>query len=78
MAPGTYGVRLTHGDFVMESAIEIQWDPINAYDEQKIRDQQRFLTDTFAMIDGIYKRVNSLLNIRKQVELRKSHYLGPA
>jgi hypothetical protein len=24
------------------------------------------------MLDGIYKRVNSLLNIRKQVELRKS------
>ncbi len=72
VAPGTYGVRLTHGDVVLESTVEIQWDPVNTYDEQAIEDQQRFLVSTFAMIDGIYKRVNSLLDIRKQVELRKS------
>jgi hypothetical protein len=72
VAPGTYGLRLTHGDFVMESTIEVQWDPINSYAEQKVREQQSFLASTFAMIDGIYRRVNSLLDIRKQVELRKS------
>jgi len=72
VAPGTYGVRLTYGDVVQESNVEVQWDPINSYEEQKIRDQQSFLANTFAMIDGIYKRVNSLMNIKKQIELRKS------
>jgi hypothetical protein len=72
VAPGTYGVRLAYGDVVQESTVEVQWDPINSYDEQKVREQQRFLAGTFAMIDGIYKRVNSLLNIRKQVDIRKS------
>jgi len=72
VAPGTYGVRLTYGDVVQESTVEVQWDPINAYDEQNIRDQQKFVADTFAMINGIYKRVNSLLKIRQQVELRKT------
>jgi hypothetical protein len=71
-APGIYGVRLTYGDVVQESTVEVQWDPIHSYDEQSVREQQAFLASTFAMIDGIYKRVNSLLNIRKQVELRKS------
>jgi photosystem II stability/assembly factor-like uncharacterized protein len=72
VAPGTYGVRLAYGDVVQESTVEVQWDPINSYDEQKVREQQRLLASTFAMIDGIYKRINSLLNIRKQVEIRKS------
>jgi len=72
VAPGTYGVRLTYGDFVQESTVEVQWDPINDYEEQAIREQQHFLVGTYAMIDGIYKRVNSLQKIQKQIELRKS------
>jgi len=72
VAPGSYGVRLTYGDVVQESTVEVQWDPINTYDEQTVRDQQTFVSGIFAMIDSIYKRVSSLQNIRKQVELRKS------
>jgi len=72
VAPGTYGVRLTYGDSVQESTVEVQWDPINSYDEQSVREQQAFLAGTFAMIDGIYKRVTSLQKIQKQVELRNS------
>jgi hypothetical protein len=65
-------VRLTYGDFVQESTVEVQWDPINDYEERAIREQQHFLVSTYAMIDGIYKRVNSLQKIQKQIELRKS------
>lgn len=72
VAPGTYGVRLSYGDVVQDSTIEVQWDPINSYDNQAVREQQEFLANTFAMVDGIYKRVDSLIGIRKQVELRKS------
>jgi hypothetical protein len=72
VAPGTYAVRLTYGDVVQESIVEVKWDPINSYDEGKIREQQNFLANSFAMIDGIYKRIASLMNIQKQVELRKS------
>ena len=72
VTPGTYGVRLTHGDVVRESTVDVQWDPVNAYDEQVVRDQQQFLATAFSMLDAIYKRIESLQQIQKQVELRKS------
>ena len=72
VAPGTYAVRLTFGDVVQESTVEVRWDPVNSYDDQLIREQQEFLANTFDMVDGIYKRVGSLVGIREQVELRKT------
>jgi len=60
VAPGTYGLRLIYGDVVKESAVEVQWDPINTYDDQKVQEQQSFLAGTFSMIDGIYRRIDSL------------------
>jgi photosystem II stability/assembly factor-like uncharacterized protein len=72
VGPGTYGLRLTYGDIVQESTLEVRWDPINSYDEQRILEQQEFVARAFAMIEGIYKRVNSLQGIHQQVELRKS------
>jgi photosystem II stability/assembly factor-like uncharacterized protein len=72
VAPGTYTVRLTYGDIVQERTVEVAWDPINAYEAEKINEQQAFLADAFGMLDGIYKRIASLQGIRKQVELRKT------
>ena len=72
VAPGNYGVLLTYGDVVQKSTVEVQWDPINTYDDQAIQAQQQFLSNTFSMLDAIYKRVESLQKIQKQVDLRKS------
>ncbi len=72
VAPGRYRVRLTHGDEVVEQPLEVRWDPINDYDAERIAEQQRLAAETFAMIDGLYRRIASLLEIRKQVALRKA------
>ncbi len=72
VAPGRYRVRLTHDDEVVEQPLEVRWDPINDYDAERIAEQQRLAAETFAMIDGLYRRIASLLEIRKQVALRKS------
>ncbi len=72
VAPGSYRVRLTHGDEVVEQPLEVRWDPINDYDAERIAEQQRLAAETFAMIDGLYRRIASLLEIRKQVALRKA------
>jgi hypothetical protein len=72
VAPATYGVRLTHGDVVQESTVDVRWDPIHTYDDQAIQDQQQFVSEAFSMIDAIYKRIGSLQKVQKQVELRKS------
>ena len=72
VAPGTYGVRLSYGDVVQETTVEVKWDPINSYDDEAIREQQEFLANIFDMVDGIYRRVGSLIGVRKQVELRKT------
>jgi hypothetical protein len=72
VAPGRYGVRLSYGDVVQESTVDVSWDPITDYDEQAVRDQQQFVDRIFSMLDGIYRRVNSLQKIRQQIELRKT------
>jgi photosystem II stability/assembly factor-like uncharacterized protein len=72
VAPATYGVRLTHGDVVQESTVDVRWDPIHTYDDQAIQGQQQFVSEAFSMIDAIYKRIGSLQKVQKQVELRKS------
>lgn len=72
VGPGTYGVRLAQGDTVLESEIEVLWDPVNDYDESALSEQQAMLDTLYGMLEGIYNRLNSLLAIRKQVELRKS------
>ena len=72
VAPGTYGVRMTYGDVVQESTVEVEWDPINHYNDRAIKDQQQFLAGAYSMLDTIYKRIDGLQTIQKQVELRKS------
>lgn len=72
VAPGTYTVRLSYGDEILEQAVEVSWDPINTYDPARIAEQQAFLAETFGMIDALYKRIASLQSIQRQVELRKS------
>jgi photosystem II stability/assembly factor-like uncharacterized protein len=72
VGPGTYTVRLTHGDVVATSSVRVIWDPVNEYVTSRIDEQQAFTGRLYGMIDGIYQRVGSLLDIRKQVELRKS------
>jgi len=48
------------------------WDPVNEYDSGRLAEQQAFAALTFNMLDGIFKRIDSLLDIKKQVELRKT------
>jgi hypothetical protein len=72
VAPGKYTVRLSYGDVVEEQTVDVTWDPINSYDNEKINEQQAFLAETHSMIDALYMRIASLQAIRKQVELRKA------
>ena len=71
VAPGTYGLRLTHGDTVRESAVEVAWDPVNDYDPARIAEQQRAVAEAFDMLDAIYRRLAALPDLRAQVELRR-------
>ena len=72
VAPGTYNIRLALGDAVQESTVDVEWDPINEYDARTVAEQQAFVAEAFVMIEAIFRRIDSLLNIKKQVELRKS------
>jgi hypothetical protein len=72
VGPGTYGLRMTAGDNVLESNVEVRWDPINDYDDAATRDQQAMLSDLYGMLESLYQRLNALLAIKEQVELRKS------
>ena len=72
VGPGNYVLRLTTGETVRESNVEVRWDPVNDYDETAIRDQQAMLADLYGMLEDLYQRLNAMLVIREQVELRKS------
>lgn len=72
VGPGTYGVRLTDGDTVLESTVDVLWDPVNEYDDAAVREQQAMLDTLYGMLESIYQRLNSLLAIQQQVEVRKS------
>ncbi len=69
---GRYQVRLTHGDTVLEHEIDVAWDPVNDYDAARTSEQQAMLETLYGMLDGIYQRLNSLLAIQEQIELRKA------
>lgn len=72
VGPGDYRVRLTVGDNVQESVLPVAWDPVNEYDLASIERQQAMLTTLRPMIDALYTRINSLLAMQKQIELRKA------
>ncbi|MFK7831368.1 MAG: WD40/YVTN/BNR-like repeat-containing protein [Congregibacter sp.] len=73
VAPGTYTARLSLDETALGDAdIEVQWDPINSYDDAAIAAQQALVSESFAMINALYKRIASLQKIQEQVTLRKS------
>ncbi len=72
VAPGTYDVRISLGDVVQETGVEVVWDPVNTYDPASVAEQQAFLAEALGMINGVFKRVKTLQGVQKQVELRKS------
>ena len=72
VGPGTYGLKLTTGDTVLESTVEVRWDPNNEYDAARLDEQQAMLSKLYDMLDGLYQRVNVVLAIKQQVELRKT------
>jgi hypothetical protein len=71
VAPGTYRLRLTYGDTVRESAVEVAWDPVNDYDPDRIAEQQQVVAEVFDMLDSIYRRLAALGVLRSQVEMRR-------
>ncbi|MDZ7684490.1 MAG: hypothetical protein U5O39_05375 [Gammaproteobacteria bacterium] len=70
VAPGTYRVRLTYGDTVRESTVEVAWDPVNDYDPDQIAEQQQVVAEVFEMLDAVYRRLAVLADVRSQVEER--------
>ncbi|MEM7706139.1 MAG: hypothetical protein AAF358_11330 [Pseudomonadota bacterium] len=71
VGPGTYGLRLTVGEEVREASVQVLWDPINDYDEDAITEQQVMLSKIYGMLEGLYERIDTLLAIKEQVELRQ-------
>ena len=69
--PGDYTVRLKFGDQTLEARLRVDWDPINDYDLSRIAQQQELLATLRPMIDGLFRRINSLMAVKAQVELRK-------
>ena len=72
VAPGRYQVRLTRGDSVSTREFDVIWDPVIDVSTDAIDAQQAFVAGAFDMVDDLYRRVKTLQNIQKQVELRKS------
>ncbi len=70
VAPGTYRLRLTDGDEVRESAVEVAWDPVNDYGPERVAEQQLAVAEAFDMLDSIYRRLDALPGVRSGVELR--------
>ena len=71
VAPGSYTVRLRYGEQVVESSLRVEWDPINDYDASRVREQQEMLQSLRPMIGSLFRRINSLLAVKSQLELRK-------
>ena len=69
--PGTYRLRATFGDEVVEQPLRVDWDPIIDYDPTQMRNQQQMLASLYDMIDGLYRRIASLQAITEQLALRR-------
>ncbi len=68
---GRYRVRITHGEQTAEQTIRVDWDPAIEADDAQIRRQQQTLTRLKDMVDALYRRVNTALAVKEQLELRK-------
>lgn len=86
VAPGTYTARLSIHEAssrdtaeeedtsatVLQQEFDLLWDPVIAYNNTAIAEQQAFLTELATMLNKLYRRVASLQGVQKQVNLRRS------
>ncbi len=68
IAPGTYTVKLTHGDKVLTQTVEVKPDPRETATQEQYLEEQRILEALNENLVQIYARVNDLRDIRTQVQ----------
>jgi len=68
VAPGTYQVRLTIGDWSQTASFEIQKDPRISATQQDLEDQLALLLRIRDTLSETHEAINSLRDIRQQVE----------
>ena len=66
--PGTYQVRLTRGDTVLETDAEIRLDPRSEYQPADYAARREFLLRIRGHLHDLYDTANRLANARSQVE----------
>jgi len=66
-APGTYTARMTLGETVVESTIEVRHDPRLSLGPEDFTDQQAMLSTIAKAVDDLHASVNRLRDVREQV-----------
>lgn len=71
VAPGSYRVRLTLGNTVVEQPLEVRFDPRLPYDPADMAEQQRLLGEASDMLSEFQTSVLALRKVRDQAKLRQ-------
>lgn len=68
VVPGTYRVRLSVGEVVLEQPLEVQRDPRVDTTPEAFREQDAFLEELEAEISAVHESVTSIRDVRGQIE----------
>ncbi len=72
VAPGSYQLRLSRGDQISETEVNILKNPHVKATSADYAEQQRMLTDIEAMISNIHSAVSEMRSVREQVRAYKA------
>ncbi|WP_372974245.1 glycosyl hydrolase [Muriicola sp.] len=72
VAPGVYQLRLSLGDRIAETQVNVLKNPHVEATSADYAEQQKMLTDIETMISNIHRAVNEMRSVRKQVKAYKT------
>ncbi|WP_372946041.1 glycosyl hydrolase, partial [Muriicola sp.] len=72
VAPGVYQLRLSLGDRIAETQVNVLKNPYVEATSADYAEQQKMLTDIETMISNIHRAVNEMRSVRKQVKAYKT------
>ncbi len=72
VAPGAYQLRLSLGDRIAETQVNVLKNPYVEATSADYAEQQKMLTDIETMISNIHRAVNEMRSVRKQVKAYKT------